>query len=249
MKRIVNYNIENDPTSDLSETPTALFSDCFLPKGEYVKEEMEKTHIFIHHTLGWHNPERVIKSWGRDSRGRVGTAFVIGGQSVKANDNKYDGAIYRAFDESYWAYHLGTRKYNPAAEKESIGIELCSFGPLTEKADGSYVTYTGTKVDQSQIEILDEPYKGYKAWHKYSDAQIEATVNLIHYLCEKYNIDPSSGLVHRVHDLGKTAAFNFDERVRSGNAEPGIYTHGMVRRDKSDIYPCQRLIDRLGNLI
>jgi N-acetyl-anhydromuramyl-L-alanine amidase AmpD len=246
--KLNNFNIEDDPTSDLSETPTALFSDCPLPNGEYVKEKFEKKTIFLHHTLGWHNPERVIRSWGRDSRGRVGTAFVIGGQSVKANDSKYDGSIYRAFDEDYWAFHLGTRKYNAMAEKESIGIELCSFGPLT-KTDKGYVTYTGTLVDKSQVEILDEPYKGYTAWHMYSDAQIEATVNLIQYLCDKYNIDPTNGLITRVHDLGFTKAFEFDSKVRSGNVESGIYTHGMIRTSKSDIYPCKELVKKLSELV
>ena len=245
---INNFNTGDDPTSDLSETPTALFSDCILPKGEYVREKYEKKKIFLHHTLGWHNPERVIKSWGRDTRGRVGTAFVIGGQSVKANDDKYDGSIYRAFNEDYWAFHLGTRKYNANAEKESSGIELCSFGPLTKTSKG-YVTYTGTLVDSSQVAILDKPYKGYEAWHRYSDAQIEATVNLVNYLCEKFDIDPTAGLIPRVHDLGFTEAFDFDPKVLSGNVENGIYTHGMVRSAKSDIYPCKRLVQKLSELV
>jgi len=30
--------------------------------------------------------------------------------------------------------------------------------------------------------------------------------------------------------------------------EKGIYTHNSVRRDKSDVYPCPRLIEMLKNL-
>ena len=179
-----NFNMEDTPTSDLSETTSALFVDNFLPEGEYIAEKHKKTKVFLHHTLGWQNPERVVRSWGRDSRGRVGTAFVIGGQSIKGNELKNDGLVIRAFDEDFWAYHLGTRRYDSMAEKNSVGIELCSFGPLTKTPEG-YVTYTGASVAPEQVEILEKPYKGYTAWHRYSDAQIEATVNVIRYLCDK----------------------------------------------------------------
>ena len=34
-----------------------------------------------------------VWNWGRDSRGRIATEFVLGGGSVKGNDDKYDGQI------------------------------------------------------------------------------------------------------------------------------------------------------------
>ena len=66
----------------------------YLPKGEYKVGPTNKEYIFLHHTAGWHNPYNCIDQWGRDDRGAVATEFVLGGPSVKGNDNKYDGKIY-----------------------------------------------------------------------------------------------------------------------------------------------------------
>jgi hypothetical protein len=71
----------------------------FLPRGEYLDGPTKKEYFFLHHTAGWHNPYKVIDSWGRDSRGRIATEFVIGGQSIKGNDDKYDGTTLQAFPE------------------------------------------------------------------------------------------------------------------------------------------------------
>ena len=66
----------------------------FLPRGEYKAGPTNKEYVFLHHTAGWHNPFKTIDHWGRDSRGAVATEFVLGGQSVKGNDNKYDGKYW-----------------------------------------------------------------------------------------------------------------------------------------------------------
>ena len=37
-------------------------------------------------------------------------------------------------------------------------------------------------------------------------------------------------------------------KLKADKNEKGIYTHNSVRRDKSDVYPCPRLIEMLKNL-
>ena len=64
----------------------------YLPVGEYKSGITNKEYVFLHHTPGKKNPYRTIDHWGRDSRGEV-TEFVLGGQSIKGNDDKYDGEM------------------------------------------------------------------------------------------------------------------------------------------------------------
>lgn len=63
----------------------------FLTEGEYKSGITKKEYCFLHHTAGWQNPYRTVDHWGRDSRGAVATEFVLGGQSIKGNDETYDG--------------------------------------------------------------------------------------------------------------------------------------------------------------
>jgi N-acetyl-anhydromuramyl-L-alanine amidase AmpD len=120
-------------------------------------------------------------------------------------------------------------------DRLSVGIEICNYGPLTKK-NGYYYNYVGGKVDYTQLTILDKPYKGHIYWQMYTDAQIESTRQLLVYLCDQYNIP---------RDYFATI-FDIDKRALRG--EPGIFTHNSVRHDKSDIYPCPRMIAMLENL-
>ena len=85
-------------TTDNSErvygTPDGLIiEEYFLPKGEYLTGPTNKEYLFLHHTAGWHNPYKTVDNWGRDTRGRIATEFVLGGPSVKGNDDSHDGRL------------------------------------------------------------------------------------------------------------------------------------------------------------
>ena len=86
------------------------------------------------------------------------------------------------------------------------------------------------------VTTLDSPYKGYKHWYKYTDAQIESTRQLVEYLCETYDIPKEY----------RSEIFGLDQEAFKNTK--GIYTHNSVRKDKSDIYPCPRMIEMLKNL-
>jgi hypothetical protein len=78
----------------------------FLPKGEYLEGPTKKEYLFLHHTAGWNNPYKTIDNWGKDTRGRVATEFVLGGQKVNDNDTQYDGVMVQAFPEGGYGWHL-----------------------------------------------------------------------------------------------------------------------------------------------
>jgi N-acetyl-anhydromuramyl-L-alanine amidase AmpD len=203
-----------------------------LDSNQYNHEEHPKRQIYLHHTAGGPSAVNVAKFFNSQP-GRVATAFIIGAK----------GTIVQCFSSKHWAYHLGLNQevFNEAGvtyqslDKISIGIEICNYGPLT-KRNGYYYNYLGARVDYTEVEFLDTKYKGHIYWQKYTDAQIESTRQLLVYLCDTYSI-PRTYF---------TTIFDIDKRALQGDR--GIFTHNSVRKDKSDIYPCPRMITMLKAL-
>jgi len=203
-----------------------------LDSNQYNHEEHPKRQIYLHHTAGGPSATNVAKFFNSQP-GRVATAFIIGAK----------GTIVQCFSSKHWAYHLGLNQevFNEAGvtyqslDKISVGIEICNYGPLS-KRNGYYYNYLGARVDYTEVEFLDKKYKGHIYWQKYTDAQIESTRQLLVYLCDTYKIP---------RDYYATI-FDIDKRALEGDR--GIFTHNSVRKDKSDIYPCPRMIEMLKSL-
>jgi len=212
----------------------------FLPPNEYKPGPTKKEYLFLHHTAGWQNPYRVIDSWGRDSRGAVATEFVMGGQSIKGDNVKHDGEMVQCFPEGAYGWHLG-KNGSRHMHTHSVGIEVCNFGYIK---DGK--TYAGTVADKSQICVLDEPFRGYKEWHKYSDKQISVLKDFILYIAERDSIDVRKGLVEEVKKKG-AKGFEFNEDAFYGKIK-GMWTHTNTRKDKFNMFPQQELLDMLISL-
>jgi N-acetyl-anhydromuramyl-L-alanine amidase AmpD len=203
-----------------------------LKASQYFQEETPKNQIYLHHTAGSGDPVAVARYWDGPKE-RVATAFIIGA----------NGTIVQCFSSREWSYHLGLKNaafsnvgvpYKPL-DKFSVGIEVCNWGPLTEKG-GKFYNYVGRPMDVSEVTKLDKPFKGHYYWHKYTDKQIESLRQLVVYLCETYDIPKDYD--DDIWDLCK----------RAMKGEDGIYTHNSVRKDKSDMYPCPRVIEMLKNL-
>ena len=230
-----------DDSEKTFETSNGLIVNRhFLPEGEYKNGPTNKEYLFLHHTAGWHNPFNVIDQWGRDSRGAVATEFVLGGPSVKGNNDEFDGVMVQAFPEGGYGWHLG-KNGSQHMHTHSVGIEVCNFGWIK---DGK--TYAGTKVAESQLVELDKPFRGFKTWHKYSDDQIEALEKWIRWIGERDGIDIRAGLPALVKDKGADA-FEFNEDAYYGKVK-GIWTHTNTRKDKFDMFPQQELLDMLMSL-
>jgi N-acetyl-anhydromuramyl-L-alanine amidase AmpD len=203
-----------------------------LKDNQYFAESSPKSQIYLHHTAGNGNAEGVSRYWnGNDSR--IATAFIIG----------ENGTIVQCFSSKHWAWHLGIDQEDFARNgakysnlnKSSVGIEVCNWGYLKKKGD-KYYNYAGGVVNPSYVTELDQPYKGYKYWYKYSDAQIESLRQLVVYLCDTYDVPKEY----------RSEIWAIDKEAFKGTK--GIYTHNSVRKDKSDMYPCPRVIEMLKNL-
>tara|TARA_R110000803_G_scaffold21448_7_gene54048 strand:- start:4190 stop:5071 length:882 start_codon:yes stop_codon:yes gene_type:complete len=211
-----------------------------LPVGQYKTGPTNKEYVFIHHTAGWNNPYNCIDSWGRDNRGAVATEFVLGGQSVKGNDNKYDGEVVQSFPEGSYGWHLG-KNGSQYMHEHSVAIETCNFGYVKNGK-----TYAGTRVADDQIVTLSQPFRGYKDWHRYSDKQIESLHKWILWVSERDGIDVRKGLPDLIRKIG-VSAFEFQDDAYYGRVK-GLWTHTNTRKDKSDMFPQQELIDMLLSL-
>lgn len=118
----------------------------------------------------------------------------------------------------------------------SVGIEICNWGQLVVK-NGKFITYAGTSVPESQVVEYDQPYRGFRFYHRYTDAQLANTRELLRYLGEKYQIPLEfKGMV----------MFDIDSRCLMGDA--GVWTHTSCRPDKFDVHPQREMIEMLKSL-
>ena len=212
----------------------------YLPHGEYIEGPVDKEYLFLHHTAGWNNPYRTIDHWGRDSRGRVATEFVLGGCSIKGNDNQYNGEVVQAFPDGGYGWHLG-KNGSQHMHVHSVGIEVNNFGYLKNGK-----TYANVIADDPQVCTLPEPFRGYKTWHKYSNQQIESLRKLILHIADRDNIDVRAGLPALIKEKG-AEAFEFNPDAYYGRVK-GLWTHTNTRKDKFDMFPQPELLEMLINL-
>jgi len=214
-----------------------------FPENQYVKEEHSKVQIYLHHTAGNSDPFGTYRFWATNPE-RVATCVVIGGRPV-ANANWIDGEIAQGFSSKYWAFHLGLKestfqKYGvpyQSLDRTSIAVEICNWGQLTyNKVDGKFYNYVNRAVPQNEVCELATPFKGYKFYHAYTDAQIQSVKELLQLWNQRFGIPLTFN-----HDI-------FDINIRALKGEPGVYTHNSVRTDKVDISPQPKMIAMLQSL-
>jgi hypothetical protein len=209
-----------------------------FPTNQYFQEAHPKKQIYLHHTAGNADGVRVFKGWEANTE-RIATCVTISGKGTTC----VDGQIVQGFSSKFWAYHLGLKQavFSKAGvpyqslDKISIGIEICNWGQLTLK-DGKFYNYVNREVPAEEVCTLDTPYKGFKYYHNYTDAQIESVRQLLLLWKEAYNMP----LTYH-EDI-------WDITPRALRGQPGVYTHNSVRKDKVDIYPHPKMIAMLKSL-
>lgn len=195
-----------------------------LPKGQYIEVESPKKTIVLHHTAGG-SADSSIAGWIKDLS-PVATPVVI----------DRDGTIVQCYPSKYWAYSLGVATANyTQLEKQSIPIEIASYGYLTPRHGNMYNAY-GSFIHSDRVCKLDKPFRGQLYFEKYTDDQIESVRRLMLYWGEKYNIDLTYN--PEMWDVSKRAL----------RGDGGVWTHNSYRADKSDVFPQPELIEMLQKL-
>lgn len=219
-----------------------------FPENQYVKTETNKKQIVLHHTVG-NTVQSVIDWWISDPQ-KIAVSFIV----------DRDGKIYQFFSSKYWSSHLGIKSdflksqgfsdyatRNVTLDKQSIGIEINSWGGLVKDTDGKWYPalwdktkkkYIPNKKTKAVANVVEYPngFRGFYGFEKYSDVQIESTRQLLVYLSAKFNIPT----------VYNDDMWNVSKNALSGNL--GIYSHVSYRSDKSDCHYQPELITMLKNL-
>ena len=220
--------------------PDLLVNKYFLPQGEYKEGPTKKEYLFLHHTAGWNNPYKTVDGWAKDDRGTIATEFVLGGRSVKGDDDRHDGELVQCLPEGGYGWHLG-KNGSQHMHTHSVAIEICNFGYATGGR-----TYVNTPIAADQIVTLAKPFWGHSQWHAYSDKQIETLKSFILWIAQRDSIDVRAGLVAEIKKKG-AKAFEFNNNAYTGKIK-GMWTHTNTRKDKTDLFPQPNLMDMLLSL-
>ncbi|HIG40731.1 MAG: N-acetylmuramoyl-L-alanine amidase [bacterium] len=236
---------EANATTDNAEKvyspyPGLTVNKYFLPPGEYKPGPTTKDYLFLHHTAGWNNPYNTVDGWAKDDRGTIATEFVLGGSSVKGNDDRYDGELLQCVPEGGYGWHLG-KNGSQSMHTNSVAIEVCNF---SYAVNGK--TYVNIPIHEDQLIELPAPFRGHRHWHKYSDSQIETLRLFILWIAERDSIDVRAGLVSEIRKNG-AVAFEFNDDAYNGRIK-GMWTHTNTRKDKFDLFPQPNLMEMLLGL-
>ena len=223
-----------------SPSSSLIINKYYLPKDEYIQGPTKKEYLFLHHTAGWHNPYKTVDDWARDNRGRIATEFVMGGRSVRGDDDQYDGEVVQCIPRGGYGWHLG-KNGSQYMHTHSVAIEVCNF---SYAKDG--LTYVNTPIQPEQLIELPAPFRGHKFWHAYSDRQIEMLKLFILWIAERDTIDVQDGIIAEIKQKGMEA-FEFNEDAYTGKIK-GMWSHTNIRKDKYDMFPQENLIDMLISL-
>lgn len=212
-----------------------------FPAEQYISKEYGKKQIYLHHTAGNSDPFNVFNDWAT-TKERIGTCVAIGGKPKGVGD-WIDGEVVQGFSSKFFAYHLGLKQslFNEygipytSLDEISIGIEICNWGQLT-LSNGKFFNYVNKEINPEDVVTLDKPHRGYKYYHAYTDAQIDAVRELLLLWRDKYDIP-----------IGYNPDI-FDISTRALRGEKGVFTHNSVRPDKVDISPQPKMIEMLQSL-
>lgn len=215
----------------------------------------KKLQIVLHHTVSGPSVQGDVYYWQNNGE-RVATAFLVSRK----------GEIYQLYNSHYWGIHLffdnkpfqkminefdadipNISVYRQDMEKYTIGIELDSWGGLTQRNDGAWINTAKQPIDISNVQIYSGNFPGkrsdkdgfrdYLGFEKYTPEQIAATGFLIKSLQERWNNIPLT-YNEDMWDFSPNAMNNVN----------GVWTHVSYREDKSDCHPQPELINMLKNL-
>lgn len=186
-----------------------------LPAGQWNQEAVAKQQIVLHHTASGDGSAGDINTWASTPE-KVATAFII----------ERTGQIVQLYPSAQWAFHLGVNHPRwPQHDRQSIGIEIDSWGYLSERA-GKYYTWTNQEIPADRVVIYQGGgYRGQRYYEKYTAAQIQAIDDLVTYLATRHKIP--AGFDKSIFDINEKALA----------IAAGVYAHGSYRTDKTDAHP------------
>ena len=186
----------------------------------FYKNDTKKKSICLHFTVG-NILSDVAALTKADSH--ISVSYVV----------DRSGNIYELFPDNFWSYHLGNGAIggNTNMSKQSIGIKISNYGPLTEK-DGNMVdTYGNTYCSTWETNYYERrDYRGKSAFATMPNVQVCAVATLVEYLCDKHSIPMTFSCTDEIF-RSADEALSFE----------GIFMHSNVRKDKFDWPMCEAI--------
>lgn len=171
-----------------------------LKKTNYTPIKTDKKRIVIgnsfsigmSHYVGWLN--RYNGKYKKTS------AYTIG----------INGEIYEHFNPDYYSDIIG----NEIFDKSTISIVIENEGWLIKDLnnENKYITYVGNIYNRDEP-IFTKKWRGIKYWAPYNKKQIESLIQLVIYLCDKFDI--SKNVVS--HNTKISNGYTFDGIIYRGN--------------------------------
>jgi len=213
----------------------------WLSVEHFNNEVSYETQFVLHHTASGGNPETVIDGWAATTD-RVGAHLVIGGKTPGSSE--FDGVVYQAVPFDKWLWHLGipagvSHIPHGVIDSQSIGIEICNWGPIVKNGNGHFVNYVGGVVPDDEVVELSTAWRGYVYWHAYTDAQLATLKVLLPQLSAELNIPIEKGRVFTAAD--------FETDVDEFAKKPLAF-HVNFRHDKFDLHIDPKLIATLNEI-
>ena len=159
-----------------------------------------------------------IDGWNADAP-RVGAPWLV----------DRDGTIYRTFDDSRWAFHLGIKGSNGRYDRRSVAIEFANELDLTMKGS-RLCAFGNTPYDGP---FFTGAWRGATHFAEMDAAQVDAGIALTLDICRRYGIEPK--FYH------PSTRFDFPRCFEVAT----IVCHSNCRADKTDLFLpdwiCQKL--------
>ena len=189
----------------------------------YYQTVTPKKSICLHFTVGYIMSDLAALTKAGD---HVSVSYVV----------DRSGRIYELFPDQFWSYHLGSSALggNSVMSKQSIGIEISNYGPLTLK-DGKLIdAYGNSYCAQNETDLYEAyDYRGYKYYATMTQEQMGAVAALVKYLSAKHSI-PLNFVANDEPFKSADAATNY----------AGVFFHSNVRKDKYD-WPLAKSMSRV----
>jgi hypothetical protein len=111
-----------------------------------------------------------------------------------------DGIVYQHFDPACYSDYMGVKNI----DKHSISVVLENMGSVFyDFESGGYLNWIHETCDEEKI--YEQNWKGSRYWESYTEKQMNSTIELCEYLCDKYRIPLDSLGFNAFHE--ETAKF------------------------------------------
>lgn len=143
---------------------------------------MRPQFLVIHYTAS--GPASDIAKYFSQPAAKVSAHLVV----------RRDGTVKQCVPFDVQAWHAGVSRWvdksgtvHSGLNKNSIGIEIENWGPLTETGTG-WVSWTGAPVTGGVTKAAHKYGKPTGGWELFKDEQIESVIGTAQAICEKYSI-------------------------------------------------------------